>query len=66
MTFDASRTFTRVPVHIRAVVTVDESTVLTGVVQDLSMNGLLLETSGAPAAGSLVSLKLLLEGGREL
>ena len=63
MTPDSTRSFTRVPVHIRAIVDVDSATALTGVVQDLSMTGVLLEASGAPEVGSVVGLKLVLEGG---
>ena len=63
MTPEPSRTFTRVPVHIRAIVDVDASSALTGVVQDVSMNGVLIETHGAPPVGSVVKLRLLLDGG---
>ena len=60
-----SRAFTRVPVHIRAFVEVENGPELECVVHDLSMTGVSIETGIEVEVGRQASVTLLLETGAE-
>ena len=60
-----SRTFTRVPVHVRARYSVAGGQEGTGIVHDLSMNGLLLEAERGPEVGSRAEVDIMLESGAD-
>ncbi len=63
MSIPGSRTFTRVPVHVRAEYRVPGNPTVSGRVEDLSLNGLLLETTDEPEVGAKAAVEIILESG---
>ena len=66
MTDSEHRTFTRVPVHIRAEFRCPDGRHGEGRVDDLSINGTLLECLPRVEIGEHVELDLMLDGGTEV
>ena len=56
------REFSRVPVHLRAEVTLDGGTRLDGTMENLSLKGGFLRTAGQAADGTPCDVRLHLEG----
>ncbi|MBI5095149.1 MAG: PilZ domain-containing protein [Candidatus Hydrogenedentes bacterium] len=60
------REFTRIPIKVGVEVRCDSGVVLTGVVSDLSLNGLLLAASEGAPVGARCDMRLRLDGGGEI
>ena len=60
--FPHRREFSRVPVHLRAEVTLDGGARVDGTMENLSLKGGFLRTAAAPAPGTPCDIRMHLEG----